>query len=239
MPKICAYPYNALPIRYRNIHASVRACDWLAVSAATPRADVGPRRYSLPCAQLRLSVRFSALCVRAKTRRGCVRTCDGSHVRAFECLAAVHARGAVFIARLTGGASARLRRCRRCVGWRALAAGATWRNLTSSAPWAVRNGHTTVVGAASAIYVIGGYNGNIYLNDVWVSTDGGAHQTRQCWGILWDTRGYSGVLAESSGVLRGYSEYSGSLGMLTGSVRGNGRAHKGCHGRTRCTHRVV
>jgi hypothetical protein len=37
-----------------------------------------------------------------------------------------------------------------------------------------------VVGAAGAIYVIGGYNGNIYFNDVWVSTDGGAHQSRQC-----------------------------------------------------------
>ena len=44
----------------------------------------------------------------------------------------------------------------------------------------MRNGHTTVVGAAGAIYVIGGYNGNIYFNDVWVSTDGGAHQSRQC-----------------------------------------------------------
>ncbi len=84
------------------------------------------------------------------------------------------------------------------VGWRASAAGATWRSLTASAPWAVRNGHTTVVDAAGAIYVIGGYNGNIYFNDVWVSTDGGAHQTRQCWGTLWGTKG---ILWGTKGVL--------------------------------------
>ncbi len=171
-------------------------------SAADSRADLKPRRYSLPCAQLRLSVRVSALCVRAKTRRGCVRTCDGSHVRASVCLAAArYTRGAVFIHGSVYRRRVRLFALVPSVGWRALAAGATWRNLTTSAGWAVRNGHTTVVGAAGAIYVIGGYNGNIYFNDVWASTDGGAHQTRQCWGRLGDTRGYSGVLAESSGVL--------------------------------------
>jgi hypothetical protein len=31
-----------------------------------------------------------------------------------------------------------------------------------------------VVDAAGAIYVIGGYDGTTYFNDVWVSTDGGA-----------------------------------------------------------------
>jgi hypothetical protein len=31
-----------------------------------------------------------------------------------------------------------------------------------------------VVDAAGAIYVIGGYNGTTYFNDVFVSTDGGA-----------------------------------------------------------------
>jgi hypothetical protein len=52
-----------------------------------------------------------------------------------------------------------------------------WRCRTASAPWAGRDGHTTVIDAAGAIFVIGGYsylNGNdIYFNDVWVSTDGG------------------------------------------------------------------
>ncbi len=50
-----------------------------------------------------------------------------------------------------------------------------WRCRTASAPWAGRSGHTTVVDAAGAIYVIGGEgNGGILFNDVWVSTDGGA-----------------------------------------------------------------
>ncbi len=44
-----------------------------------------------------------------------------------------------------------------------------------TAPWAARYGHTTVIDAAGAIYVIGGYSySGTYLHDVWVSTDGGA-----------------------------------------------------------------
>jgi hypothetical protein len=52
-----------------------------------------------------------------------------------------------------------------------------------SAPWDARSGHTSVIDAAGAIYVIGGRNGNIYphyiyYQDVWVSTNGGADRTR-------------------------------------------------------------
>jgi hypothetical protein len=32
--------------------------------------------------------------------------------------------------------------------------------VIASAPWAARSGHTSVVDAAGAIYVIGGYSGN-------------------------------------------------------------------------------
>ncbi len=55
-----------------------------------------------------------------------------------------------------------------------LAAGVTWTSRTASAPWAIRSGHTSVVDAAGAIYVIGGSGSRGYLQDVWVSTDGGA-----------------------------------------------------------------
>jgi hypothetical protein len=56
-----------------------------------------------------------------------------------------------------------------------MAAGATWRLVIATAPWAVRSGHTTVIDAAGAIYVIGGSDGVITnYNDVPVSTDGGA-----------------------------------------------------------------
>jgi hypothetical protein len=50
-----------------------------------------------------------------------------------------------------------------------------WTCRTAKAEWAARYGHTTVIDAAGAIYVIGGrdFTGTDY-NDVWVSTDGGA-----------------------------------------------------------------
>ncbi len=58
---------------------------------------------------------------------------------------------------------------------RALAAGAMWRCRMMTAPWAARWGHTTVIDAAGAIYVIGGNGrGGTDYNDVWASTDGGA-----------------------------------------------------------------
>ena len=56
-----------------------------------------------------------------------------------------------------------------------MAAGVTWASRMTYAPWAARFGHTSVVDAAGAIYVLGGYGGGTaYLSDVWKSTDGGA-----------------------------------------------------------------
>jgi hypothetical protein len=69
------------------------------------------------------------------------------------------------------------------------AAGASWTNRTLTAPWAARAGHTTVIDAAGAIYVIGGY-GTTRFKDVYVSTDGGADRTQ---GIT----GHSGVLTRT------------------------------------------
>ncbi len=54
---------------------------------------------------------------------------------------------------------------------RASAAGISWTSRTLKADWAARDGHTSVVDAAGAIYVIGG---GTYFQDVWASTDGGA-----------------------------------------------------------------
>ncbi len=62
---------------------------------------------------------------------------------------------------------------------RPCAAGVTWTPRATSAPWAARYGHTTVIDAAGAIYVIGGLGGGTtFYNDVWASTDGGADRTR-------------------------------------------------------------
>ena len=71
-----------------------------------------------------------------------------------------------------------------------------------TAPWAARYGHSTVIDVSGAIYVIGGYNGTTYFNDVYVSTDGGA---------LPDSAGGRGVLrllAGYLGVPRGVVGYS-------------------------------
>ncbi len=56
------------------------------------------------------------------------------------------------------------------------AAGVSWTSRTTGAPWAGRFGHTSVIDAAGAIYVLGGYRfttRSTYYRDVWVSTDGG------------------------------------------------------------------
>ncbi len=72
------------------------------------------------------------------------------------------------------------------------AAGGTWTSRTTSAPWAARCWHTSVIDAAGAIYVIGGSKGHSSYNDVW-ATDGGARPDSR--------RDSRGVL---KGVLQGY-----------------------------------
>jgi hypothetical protein len=94
-------------------------------------------------------------------------------------------------------------------GSRASAAGVTWTCRTAKAEWAARSGHTSVIDAAGAIYVIGG-TGNDIFNDVWASTDGGARPDSVYGGGVGAI--FTGVLAEHSmvtiGVLRG------TLGVL-------------------------
>jgi hypothetical protein len=89
-------------------------------------------------------------------------------------------------------------------GSRASAAGVTWTCRTTSAPWAARFGHTSVIDAAGAIYVIGGgggTDGNSLFQDVWASTDGGAGRTRSKGG------GGGGGLAGSGGTQGGTTRY--------------------------------
>ncbi len=81
------------------------------------------------------------------------------------------------------------------------AAGITWTSRTTSAQWAARRSHTTVIDAAGAIYVIGGFSGSTYYKDVWVSTNGGADRTR---GVLdWYLRVHEGYFRGTLGVLHG------------------------------------
>jgi hypothetical protein len=59
------------------------------------------------------------------------------------------------------------------------AAGASWTSRTSSAAWAARDDHTSVIDSSGTIYVIGGYTegsffGGTYHQDVWTGTNSGA-----------------------------------------------------------------
>jgi hypothetical protein len=105
--------------------------------------------------------------------------------------------------RAGGRTCACLRLCHR-PGSRALTAGVTWRLVIANAPWAGRAEHTSVIDAAGAIYVIGGFGGVItFFNDVWVSTDGGARTG------LGRGGGRGGVLG---GYSRGYDK--GTTGLM-------------------------
>ncbi len=105
-----------------------------------------------------------------------------------------------------------------------LAAGVSWGLLIANAQWAARYGHTSVIDAAGAIYVIGGYRSNTtisnagYFQDVVVSTDGGART-----GL---SRGWSGgTTGRSTGVLQGVLQ--GVLGVLRGTSRLRQRDFRG------------
>jgi hypothetical protein len=119
---------------------------------------------------------------------------------------------------------------RSCLRWIVrTAAGVSWTSPTTSAPWAGRRGHTTVIDAAGTIYVIGGQGtGDTRYQDVWASTDGGTDRTQSgCSGFSeGGLAGYFGlpmVLRGTRGVLRG------SLGIQRAFTRGTRGVHEGCH----------
>jgi hypothetical protein len=121
-----------------------------------------------------------SVCVSVSVR-ACVRVC--ACARAFATGLSGHSCGTAATGGIYSSAcDVRTDTCAFCVGHQSfapVAAGATWTNRTTSAPWAARAGHTAVIDAAGAIYVIGGLGGVNFFRDVWVSTDGGADQTRR------------------------------------------------------------
>jgi hypothetical protein len=80
---------------------------------------------------------------------------------------------AVFILRRADGRRVRAALALAIGRFACVHAGATWTSRTTSAPWAARSSHTSVIDAAGAIYVLGG-QGSTRYQDVWASTDGGA-----------------------------------------------------------------
>ncbi len=107
----------------------------------------------------------ACLCLRASTKRVRLRRCVGPLTAR---------RGlAVFIARPVAPRRLLSARLVPSDGCARVAAGVTWASRTTSALWAARCCHTSVIDAAGAIYVIGGLGSTDY-DDVWASTDGGA-----------------------------------------------------------------
>ncbi len=97
---------------------------------------------------------------------------------------------------------------------RASAAGITFTNRTLKAEWAGRSGHTSVIGTAGAIYVIGGIgSGSTLFQDVWASTDGGGRPDSSRGG----RRG--GYYRGTTGVLQGYYRvlHGGTAGVIMGT----------------------
>jgi hypothetical protein len=131
--------------------------------------------------RVRMRLRVSAvLCVCARCAMILTRSC----VCAWVCASRLcgPSRGTVGTcgSNSSAGGARRPRVCVRVIGSSpALATGASWASRTMTAPWAARQGHSTVTDAVSgAIYVIGGTDrGGTVFKDVLVSTDGGADRT--------------------------------------------------------------
>ncbi len=174
-----------------------------------------------------------------KHLRACVWACVRAHMMWHVCAHAprrcarppiARGRPAVLIARPGGAGRRRARGCGfGAIGVRCRArsaAGVTWTSRTASAQWDARNHHTSVVDAAGAIYVIGGYDGGTFA-DVWVSTDGGARAGLGPSGVVEGVhrvgtpRGTRGYYRGYLGVLDGYWwDTQGLLGGYMGGTKG-------------------
>lgn len=74
--------------------------------------------------------------------------------------------------------------------------------LVLGVPWAERSGHTSVHLPDDSIVLMGGYNGDDYLNDVWSSTDGGETWTQTTDNAAWSPRsGHVSVLLNDGSIL--------------------------------------
>lgn len=82
-----------------------------------------------------------------------------------------------------------------------------WTQMTASAAWEVRDGHSSVVMPDGSIVLMGGFNwtptyGNRLLNDVWRSGNGGKQWTQITPGAAWsERRGQSSVVMPDGNIV--------------------------------------
>jgi hypothetical protein len=154
---VCACARVCVCVRVRKCALSiwVRACSRVR---AGMRASVSACACS--CVSIGLCCRVCVCSERVSAPRRCARPPIARRLAVFIALPAPCFAAAARV--VAFGATGRFSRV--------LGAGVTWTSRTTNAQWAARVGHTSVVDAAGAIYVIGGGG----YNDVWASTDGGA-----------------------------------------------------------------
>ena len=72
-----------------------------------------------------------------------------------------------------------------------------WTEVSSAADWTARGYHTSVV-YDNKIYILGGYDGGPYLNDVWYSADGGYTWVEVAGSAEWSARrGHTSVVFDN------------------------------------------
>ena len=94
--------------------------------------------------------------------------------------------------------------------WRSTDKGVTWTQMTASAGWSARKGHSSVALPDGSIVLMGGVSNNYpyYLNDVWRSTDKGATWTKWPSNAGWSGRNDHSSVAMPDGsivLMGGYS----------------------------------
>ena len=104
--------------------------------------------------------------------------------------------------------------------WRSTDNGATWEEMTESAEWSARSGHTSVVLSDGSIILMGGRDGSDCKSDVWRSRDKGATWELVTESAEWSVRtGHSSVVLPDGSILlmggnyaRGYiSDYKSDV----------------------------
>jgi hypothetical protein len=92
----------------------------------------------------------------------------------------------------------------------------SWAQMTPEGGWAGREGHTVVALPDGSLVLMGGYNNNEFLNDVWRSTDQGA-----TWQQMTESAGWTERWGHSSVALRdGSIILMGGLGYFA-TIEGN------------------
>jgi PGF-pre-PGF domain-containing protein len=89
--------------------------------------------------------------------------------------------------------------------WRSTDRGATWTEMTASAGWSARYGHSSIAMPDGSILLMGGWDGNFLKNDVWRSMDNGTSWILVNASAGWSKRAHqsSVVLPDGSIVLTG------------------------------------